>query len=135
MEKVEKTSTCWLWTGVTSGSGARYGYFRPGGTAPKVPAHRWAYEYFVGPIPEGLEVDHVAERGCTSKLCVNPAHLEPVTHKINRQRGRLRTCRSGRHDLTNPDNVRWDSEGNRRGCIVCHREKALARHHRIKGGQ
>jgi hypothetical protein len=45
-------------------------------------AHRWAYEHFVGPIPEGLEIDH----GCFVHACVNPGHLEPVTHQENVRR-------------------------------------------------
>lgn len=118
---IDKTETCWLWTGWTAGSNARYGYFDKG------PAHRFAYELWVGPIPDGMEIDHVASRGCTSKLCVNPAHLEPVTHAENRRRARLSTCRSGKHDLTDPANVRWDRDGNRRGCRLCHRDAIYAR--------
>lgn len=129
MAKVVKTDGCWLWTGKTAGSTARYGYFQPGtkSTDPHVPAHRFAYEQFVGPIPEGLELDHVKARGCSSKLCVNPEHLEPVTHAENRRRGRLDTCRSGRHDLTDPANVRWDNRGFRRGCKVCWEDRARER--------
>lgn len=127
---VDKTDGCWLWTGTTSGSNARYGTFWDGER--KVYAHRFAYETWVGPIPEGHEIDHVRERGCTSKLCVRPDHLEPVVHRENRRRGRLDVCRSGRHDLTDPANVRWDQYGQRRGCIVCHRERALARYYRRK---
>lgn len=125
---------CHLWTGTTSGSGARYGYFRPGTRAsdPKIPAHRWIYEQLVGPIPDGLELDHVKDRGCISKLCVNPEHLEPVSHAENRRRSRLEVCRSGRHDLTVPANVRFDRQGNRRGCLPCKREKERGvRHHRM----
>lgn len=125
---------CHLWTGATAGSGARYGYFRAGtrATDPKVPAHRWIYERLVGPIPPGMELDHVKDRGCTSKLCVNPAHLEPVTHAENRRRGRLAVCRSGRHDLTDPVNVQWDNQGRRRGCLPCRRERQKGvRHHRV----
>lgn len=121
MDKVTRTPHgCWLWGGVTGGSNRRYGYFRPGtrATDPKVPAHRWLYEQLVGPIPEGRELDHVADRGCTSPLCVNPAHLEPVTHAENRRRSRLTVCRSGRHQITDETAV-WDRNGNRRGCRAC----------------
>lgn len=127
---VHKTETCWLWTGTTAGSNAKYGHFWDGER--KVYAHRFAYETWVGPIPEGHEIDHVKARGCTSKLCVRPDHLEPVLHGENRKRGRLETCRSGQHDMTNPENVRWDRLGQRRGCAVCHRERALARYYRKK---
>ena len=128
MAKVNKTETCWLWTGTTSGSNAKYGYFWSPTHGKKIPAHRWSYEHFVGQIPDGCEIDHVAEWGCTSKLCVNPAHLEPVTHTVNRNRSRLTVCRAGLHDLTDPHNQRWDTDGNRRGCAGCHRDKARARY-------
>lgn len=129
LRHVDKTDTCWLWTGNTAGSTQRYGYFRPGSKAtdPKIPAHRFAYEQWVGPIPEGMEVDHVAARGCTSKLCVRPDHLEPVTHSENRERGRLTMCRKGLHDLTLAENQRWDKDGNRRGCAACHKIAAQRR--------
>jgi hypothetical protein len=47
-------------------------------------AHRVVYEALVGPVPEGLELDHL----CKESRCVNPAHLEPVTHAENVRRGR-----------------------------------------------
>jgi hypothetical protein len=74
---------CWLWTGATSKG---YGSFRPGGMATPAVAHRLAYERWVGPIPEGMEIDHVKARGCRSRRCVNPAHLEPVTGLENSRR-------------------------------------------------
>lgn len=50
-------------------------------------AHRVAYELWVGPIPEGMELDH----RCKVRACINPAHLEPVTHAENMRRlGRRR---------------------------------------------
>lgn len=129
VDKESSPSGCWLWTGVKGGSNATYGYFRTGTRPqdPKFPAHRVAYELWVGPIPEGHEIDHVVTRGCTSTLCVNPAHLEPVTHAENRRRSRLATCRSGRHDLTKPENQRFDSKGQRRGCLVCWKESQARR--------
>lgn len=125
VDKTSSPSGCWLWTGHTGGSTARYGYFSLEGRGRS--AHRVAYLLWVGPIPDGMELDHVKARGCTSKLCVNPAHLEPVTHAENRRRSRLDVCRAGKHDLTNPDNVRWDSKGQRRGCKACWLERAAER--------
>jgi hypothetical protein len=88
--KVDKTPTCWLFTGSTAGEG--YGWFWAGSCGHR--AHRVAYELLVGPIPEGMTLDHVKDRGCTSKACVKaladehgPAHLEPVTHRENILRG------------------------------------------------
>lgn len=51
-------------------------------------AHRVAYELAIGPIPEGLTIDHVKARGCTRVDCCNPAHLEAVTYAENQHRGR-----------------------------------------------
>lgn len=70
---------CWLWTAGKTASG--YGMFSFSGSS--VRAHRWAYEFFVGPIPEGLELDHL----CRNRACVNPAHLEPVSRRENQLRG------------------------------------------------
>jgi hypothetical protein len=81
-EKVEVTDPdgCWLWTASCRPSG--YGHFaltRDRGAS----AHRWAYEHLVGPIPDGLSLDHL----CRVPRCVNPAHLEPVSARTNILRG------------------------------------------------
>lgn len=75
---------CWPWTGSKLNSG--YGQLRT--ERGRDVAHRVAYELIVGPIPEGLELDHVADRGCVRRDCVNPAHLEPVPHSENTRRGK-----------------------------------------------
>lgn len=74
---------CTLWTGGVS-SNCYGSFWLDGGT---VAAHRVAYEWENGPIPEGLILDHVWDRGCRSTLCVNSAHLEPVTVAENNRRG------------------------------------------------
>lgn len=66
-------SGCWLWTGGALPNG--YGQFHN-----QYP-HRISYEFYVGPIPETLQLDHI----CHNRLCVNPAHLRPVTGKQNRE--------------------------------------------------
>lgn len=73
-------SGCVEWIASINGSG--YGTFGAGGGR-TVMAHRWSYEYHVGPISDGLDLDHL----CRNRKCVNPAHLEPVTTRTNLLRG------------------------------------------------
>ena len=73
-EKVEVTGFCWIWTGATS---TVYGLFWVDNRM--VRAHRWAYQHLVGPIDEGLQLDHL----CRNTKCVNPDHLDPVTQQEN----------------------------------------------------
>ncbi|MEL3944487.1 HNH endonuclease signature motif containing protein [Streptomyces sp. LNU-CPARS28] len=70
---------CWEWTGHIKPNG--YGQVRVGGR--KFNAHRFSYEALRAPIPEGLVIDHL----CRNRRCVNPDHLEPVTHRTNILRG------------------------------------------------
>ena len=82
---------CWIWLGATIRSG--YGHFHVDGKYVKT--HRWTYEHFVGPIPDGMQIDHL----CRVVACCNPGHLEPVTplENIRRSAGNAtRThCRHG----------------------------------------
>ena len=75
---VEQRGECWEWTGSRNGAG--YGRTRIDGR--HAAAHRAAYEHLVGPIPDGLELDHL----CRNRACVNPEHLDPVTHQVNLRR-------------------------------------------------
>lgn len=85
--KVEESpSGCWLWTGRISING--YGRVDLPHRR-RMPAHRWTYEYVVGKIPEGLQLDHL----CYVRRCVNPAHLEPVTNRENHRRAAERRRR------------------------------------------
>jgi hypothetical protein len=70
---------CWLWTGYCNPQG--YGQTSLLGESGA--AHRIIYEHVVGPVPKGLVLDHL----CRQPACVNPAHLEPVTHRENILRG------------------------------------------------
>lgn len=71
---------CWQWTAARSVDG--YAHFWPERNQ-LVLGYRWAYEYYIGPVPNGLQLDHL----CRNTSCVNPFHLEPVTHKENILRG------------------------------------------------
>ena len=112
--KVDKGIFCWEWLGSKSNG---YGRFWFEGRL--VQAHRWAYETVAGPIPEGLELDHL----CRVRHCVNPSHLEPVTHYQNIIRGfpgmpRRAHCPDG-HPLSG-DNL-YVSPKAERHCRACRR--------------
>lgn len=124
---------CWVWTKSTDKKG--YARFRDN-DGKTVAVHRWSYSHFVGPIPEGMVIDHL----CFNPPCANPRHLEPVTNKVNLvERGRTnvaylnslkRACRSG-HPLT-PDNVYLEKakHGSVRRCKSCRR--AMYRSRRLR---
>lgn len=93
MEKVQKDpSGCWIFTGYKAQYG--YGKIGRGGRGKGMAlAHRVTYEHFVGPIPDGLLIDH----RCARRDCVNPDHLRPTTHKQNNEHqvGAYRSNQSG----------------------------------------
>ncbi len=90
-----------------------YAKFKSGGR--QTGAHRWAYEHWVGPIPDGLQIDHL----CRNRCCVNPAHLEPVTAQENTRRALA--------FRVPPTHCKWGHEltGEKWGCLVCHRNRVF----------
>ena len=114
------TSPCWLWQLATNAKGyARSrlpSRFNPAGRALFI--HRVSYERAIGPIPDGLVIDHL----CRNRSCLNPAHLEPVTPLENQRRGRrnqhsgITHCKWG-HELT-AENVYLCVAGKRQ-CVIC----------------
>ena len=127
--KVRKTNTCWIWTGAKN-----HGYGQACiGHGRSVAAHVWVYRKLVGEVPVGLELDHL----CRNRACVNPAHLEPVTHRVNCLRGeglsarraKMTHCHRG-HEFTLENT--YISKDNERRCRRCVRER-LARIRRSLG--
>jgi len=119
---------CWLWTAgfVRNSNGTPYGTFRFG--ARKVRAHRFSYELRYGTIPEGLTIDHVRAKGCTSTLCVNPYHLEAVTIKVNVLRGDSFSAIEGKqthcvhgHPFNKKNTYVRKRVGGGRSCLICHK--------------
>lgn len=114
----EPMSGCWLWVG----SMGRY-YGRLGVGKTNVLAHRLSYEMHKGPIPSGLQIDHL----CRTMLCVNPDHLEAVTPEENKRRqGRTKMaalnaakvdCKRG-HPLSG-DNLYINPGSGQRVCRKC----------------
>lgn len=124
---------CWLYQGGLDRDGyGQIGVPREDGVWTTARAHRVVYEQVVGPIPEGMQLDHVRARGCQSRACCNPDHLEPVTALVNVNRGDTgkvnnanalkQACFRG-HAFT-PENTRLTRDG-RRNCRQCRREKRM----------
>jgi hypothetical protein len=78
-----EVSGCWLWQGELN----RNGYGRVWVSGRRLMVHRVVYALLVGEIPKGLVLDHKSDV-CSHRNCCNPAHLEPVTVKVNTHRGR-----------------------------------------------
>jgi hypothetical protein len=111
-------SGCWRWLRGLDGMG--YGTLVV--KRQTIRAHRASYEAFVGPIPDGLDLDHL----CRNKACVNPAHLEPVTHSENLRRhyATVTSCPQGH--VYDEANTYRDTSGKRR-CRVCLRDRQRLR--------
>jgi len=113
---VDQSGDCWLYLGAKTHNG----YGRPSFQGRRIMAHRLAYELAIGPIPEGLQIDHL----CRVRSCVNPSHLEAVTQQENISRSDAPTAVNARraecirgHAFTK-DNTYVTADG-RRQCRTC----------------
>jgi hypothetical protein len=134
---------CWLWTSSRRAGG--YGYFHFQGV--RYRAHVWSYERYVGPIPNGLQLDHLCHTNdpscagghdCLHRRCVNPAHLEPVTAQENTLRGKslqaanaAKTHCSQGHPF-DAENTHYKPRGNR-ACRACQRAATARYRARMAG--
>lgn len=117
-------SGCWEWVKCKDVNG--YGMIGVGSRVNKsfkvARAHKWAYEMLVGLVPDGMELDHL----CRNRHCVNPSHLEPVSHKENIRRGinlnRERFMCVAGHPLSG-DNLYLAPSGKRQ-CKECQRRRS-----------
>lgn len=123
-DKITVNCGCWVWVGAKSRG---YGQASHAGRVQYV--HRITYEAFNGAVPSGLELDHT----CRNRACVNPLHLEPVSHRTNVVRGEApaaairrhaqRThCKRG-HEFT-PENTYQRPTG--RECRQCWKQRKTA---------
>lgn len=121
LQRTDRGGNCWLWIGRLNSYG--YAEIKVDGSPYRM-AHRVAYEAWVAPIPEGLQLDHL----CRVRHCVNPAHLEPVTNRENTMRGENFTavnaakthCKRG-HEFDEANTYLWR---NSRICKQCRRDYA-----------
>jgi hypothetical protein len=125
-DRIQKTDGCWLWLGHIAKSG--YGVTSTGGYTPErvMHAHRFSYLILAGPIPNGLEPDHL----CRNRSCINPSHLELVTHAENMRRAATHRTHCKKGHPFSPENTFM--VGGARRCHRCNRDNARSYYNRNK---
>jgi hypothetical protein len=126
---------CLLWMGGVDGGGYGMVQVAPAhnGIVPRKKVHRVAYELWVGPIPDGLQIDHICHNSsdcvggssCLHRRCLEPSHLRAVTDRVNKYAspnfmGNRTQCKHG-HEFT-PETTLVESNG-RRKCRTCHNQR------------
>lgn len=108
--KISVSDGCWQWT-----ASLRDGYGQVRFGARTVSAHRLVYELLVGPVGPGLELDHL----CRNRACVNPAHLEQVSHRENVRRGTGRAAQNALKSQCPQGHPYDEVQGGARRCSIC----------------
>ena len=111
--------SCWTWTSAHNG----FGYGQISINDKTYLSHRISYQLYKGSIPDGLELDHL----CSNNMCVNPDHLEPVTHTENMRRSAINKkptthCKQG-HEYTK-ENTYNSPNTVSKTCIICRKESS-----------
>lgn len=122
---------CWVWLGYTSGSNLKYGRWGKCDEWRSKPAHKAVWEMFNGPIPDGLQLDHL----CNNTICINPAHVQATTTRVNTLRGnnpaavnaRRTHCKKG-HSLADAYIYRKRDGRPYRSCRECGRKLHRRKH-------
>lgn len=124
-EKVE-IGDCWEWQGAKIDGYGWFGRKDPGSNL----THRWTWERLVGPVPEGLDLDHL----CRNRACCNPDHLEPVTRRVNLLRGATLTAAAASAEECphghpyDESNTGYQARTGYRFCKTCVRANRRARY-------
>ena len=144
IQKPHGDSGCWYWRQ------GRVGYTQIKVNGSSLQAHRFVYEELVGTIPPDSDLDHLCHtadlscgggRDCPHRACVNPSHLEPVSHAENVRRGRGLAAKNASkthcirgHEFS-PENTRYRMKNGRpyRACIACQQERNQERANALRG--
>lgn len=125
--RIERTETCWLWRGQINPAG----YGRIWGIGRRENAHRFVWMLMRGPIPAGLEIDHL----CRVRNCVNPDHLEVVTHRENSLRSPISASGMAARKTHCPQGHPYNEANTMivvgfRRCRICWRARQRRNYHR-----
>jgi HNH endonuclease len=129
-KKIATDGDCWAWTGALNNRG--YGSVT-NGKGGSMLAHRKSYEIAVGPIPTGLEIDHL----CRNTRCINPNHLEPVTRAENARRRSMAQTRCHKGHSLSGANLRLHKRGleMHRECRLCGMDATRRQYAAVKGAE
>jgi hypothetical protein len=145
--RIDPETGCWEWTASCHQGGYGSIKIRVDGIAYTRLAHRVSYQEFKGPIPDGLELDHLCHdpdrcaggKNCPHRRCINPDHLEPVTTQVNLLRGgtfqarnsKITRCPYG-HAYEGRNLIVYNKQ---RCCRACLNRRALIRYHKNKSSR